>query len=153
MGWLPNEFECMTDDVFQRVCRVADFDFSYEDLRREYEDLRREYEDLRRTWNTDGNTLDVIIGNTVTAKENTAHPTTKPIWIMERLIKMSTNPGDTVLLEGVPDLKLKILGGIPGDVATAASVVNALRRLPSARPGLVTVLDLPSAASDLTDAR
>lgn len=65
--------------------------------RREYEDLRREYEDLRRTWNTDGNTLDVIIGNIVTAKENTPHPTTKPIWIMERLITVSTNAGDTVL--------------------------------------------------------
>ncbi|MCA9982149.1 MAG: site-specific DNA-methyltransferase [Anaerolineales bacterium] len=66
-------------------------------VRREYEDLRREYEDLRRTWNTDGNTLDVIVGNIVTNKENTAHPTTKPIWLMEKLIKTSTNENDTVL--------------------------------------------------------
>lgn len=59
--------------------------------------VRREYEDLRRTWNTDGNTLDVIVGSIVTAKENTKHPTTKPIWLMSRLVEVSTNEGDTVL--------------------------------------------------------
>ena len=66
-------------------------------IRREYEDLRREYEDLRRVFHADSNTLDVIAGPIVNAKENTEHPTTKPIWIMRRLIEVSTNPGNTIL--------------------------------------------------------
>ena len=69
----------------------------YEDLRREYEDLRREYEDLRRPFNADGETLDVITGPIVSAKDNTAHPTTKPLWLMQRLVTVSTNPDMTVL--------------------------------------------------------
>jgi len=59
--------------------------------------LRREYEDLRRVFNADESTLDVISGPIVSAKDNTPHPTTKPIWLMERLIKVSTNPGMTIL--------------------------------------------------------
>lgn len=53
--------------------------------------------------------------------------------------------GDTVVLEGVPGLRVRIEGGIPGDVATAAAVLSALPRLRRAPPGLVTVLDLPPA--------
>jgi adenine-specific DNA-methyltransferase len=69
----------------------------YEDLRREYEDLRREYEDLRRVFNADENTHDVIATPIIGGKENTEHPTTKPIAIMKRLIEVSTNPELTVL--------------------------------------------------------
>lgn len=53
--------------------------------------------------------------------------------------------GDTVILEGDPNLKLRIDGGIPGDIATAAAVVGALPRLHRLAPGLLTVLDLPPA--------
>jgi 2,4-diaminopentanoate dehydrogenase len=54
--------------------------------------------------------------------------------------------GDTVILEGEPNLRLHIDGGIPGDIATVAAVVGALPRLNRVRPGLLTVLDLPPAA-------
>ena len=36
---------------------------------------------------------------------------------------------DRVLLRGVPDLELEIPGGLPGDLATAAVVVNAVPRV------------------------
>lgn len=55
--------------------------------------------------------------------------------------------GDTVILEGEPNLRLHIDGGIPGDTATAAAVVGALPRLRRVPPGLLTVLDLPPAAT------
>jgi site-specific DNA-methyltransferase (adenine-specific) len=59
--------------------------------------VRREYEDLRRVYNADGETFDVIAGPIVSAKDNTEHPTTKPLWIMKRLVEVSTNPGMTIL--------------------------------------------------------
>jgi 4-hydroxy-tetrahydrodipicolinate reductase len=52
-------------------------------------------------------------------------------------------PRDEVFLHGSPDLHLRFLGGIPGDSATAAILVNSVPQVVAAAPGLVTVLDLP----------
>ena len=105
--WNSTQWDLPTEETYKELGEAFPCDFlrreyedlrrEYEDLRREYEDLRREYEDLRRPWNTDGNTLDVITGSIVTAKENTEHPTTKPLWLMNRLIEVSTNENQTVL--------------------------------------------------------
>ena len=50
---------------------------------------------------------------------------------------------DRVLVKGVPDLQLEIKGGVHGDRATAAMVVNAIPRVISARPGVLTMDDIP----------
>ena len=50
--------------------------------------------------------------------------------------------GDTVQIFGKPDLEVK-LKGTNGDIATVAIVVNAVRRVREAPPGLVTMRDLP----------
>ena len=50
---------------------------------------------------------------------------------------------DMVRIEGVPPLKLRIEGGVPGDIATASIVVNSIPKVLSARPGLQTMKDLP----------
>jgi 4-hydroxy-tetrahydrodipicolinate reductase len=52
---------------------------------------------------------------------------------------------DEVQIEGDPSLHSRIEGGIPGDVATASMVVNAIPRIVAAPPGLVTMKDLPPA--------
>jgi len=52
---------------------------------------------------------------------------------------------DEVNVEGDPSLHSRIEGGIPGDVATASMVVNAIPRVIAARPGLLTMKDLPPA--------
>jgi hypothetical protein len=52
------------------------------------------------------------------------------------------NPGDSVVIEGTPDIELTIKG-IHGDLATAAMAVNAVPKVVSAPPGLVTMKDLP----------
>ena len=46
-------------------------------------------------------------------------------------------------MHGVPDLELEIKGGVHGDRATAAMVVNAIPRVVSARPGVLTMDDIP----------
>jgi 2,4-diaminopentanoate dehydrogenase len=50
---------------------------------------------------------------------------------------------DRVVVRGVPDLEMEIKGGVHGDRATAAMVVNAIPRVISARPGLLTMDDIP----------
>jgi hypothetical protein len=54
---------------------------------------------------------------------------------------------DHVRLSGVPDLELEVPGGLHGDLATAAIVVNAIPRVLAAPPGLVTMVDLPPPTS------
>jgi 4-hydroxy-tetrahydrodipicolinate reductase len=50
---------------------------------------------------------------------------------------------DEVRVQGVPNLTLRIPGGVPGDIATASIVVNSIPRVLSSRPGLQTMKDLP----------
>ena len=50
---------------------------------------------------------------------------------------------DVVEVKGDPDIKLRFEKGVFGDSATVALVVHAVERVAGARPGLVTVLDLP----------
>jgi hypothetical protein len=47
-----------------------------------------------------------------------------------------------VEIEGSPGLSVKISNGIHGDIATVASVVNAVPRVLSATPGLHTMRDI-----------
>lgn len=53
------------------------------------------------------------------------------------------NPGDFVEIDGVPSLKFKVEGGIPGDEATVAIVINMVPKVLEAEPGLKTMKDLP----------
>ena len=53
---------------------------------------------------------------------------------------------DAVEITGSPALKMKIDGGIHGDVATASIVVNSLPRILEAAPGLHTMRDMPVAS-------
>jgi len=53
------------------------------------------------------------------------------------------DPIDAVEIDGSPRLSLRIPGGIPGDAATAAMVVNSIPKVLEAAPGLHTMLDMP----------
>ena len=59
------------------------------------------------------------------------------------------NPHDSVLIEGVPPIDLTIKGGVQGDRATPAILVNSIPRLESLEPGLRTVIDLPPPSARL----
>lgn len=52
-------------------------------------------------------------------------------------------PRDHVLIDGAPPIDMTIAGGVAGDVATAAITVNCIPKLVGARPGLLTMKDLP----------
>ncbi len=59
------------------------------------------------------------------------------------------NPRDEIDIAGEPPLKLVLQGGVAGDVATPALLVNTLARVVEARPGLHTMrtLGLPRIVS------
>ncbi len=60
------------------------------------------------------------------------------------------NPHDAIQIEGEPPLDLLIRGGVAGDQATAAALVNTAPRLLQAAPGLRLMSDLalPRAAAE-----
>lgn len=53
------------------------------------------------------------------------------------------DPRDEIFLAGDPPVHLLFEGGIFGDSATAAIVVNSARQVVEAKPGLLTILDVP----------
>ena len=65
------------------------------------------------------------------------------------------SPRDHVLIDGTPPIEMTIAGGIAGDTAAAAMIVNAIPRLLQARPGFLTMRDIPLVhcfnAQDLKD--
>jgi hypothetical protein len=50
---------------------------------------------------------------------------------------------DKVIVTGVPNVEMVIKDGVHGDRATAAMVVNAIPRVVQARPGVLTMDDIP----------
>ena len=52
------------------------------------------------------------------------------------------NPHDAMQIEGEPPLDVLIRGGVAGDQATVAAVINAVPRVLKARPGLLLMTDI-----------
>lgn len=55
----------------------------------------------------------------------------------------AANPRDTVEVEGEPPIDLAVRGGIFGDTATVAMLVNTVPLALDAEAGLQTMADLP----------
>lgn len=53
---------------------------------------------------------------------------------------------DTIQINGEPSIKSTIEGGVNGDIATCAITLNAIHSLLLAKPGLVTMTDIPAVA-------
>ena len=60
-----------------------------------------------------------------------------------RMYLGAENPHDSVLVDGIPPVDMVIRGGVQGDRATPAIVVNSILKVISLQPGLRTMLDLP----------
>jgi len=58
-------------------------------------------------------------------------------------MSMTSADFDVVEVKGDPSIKVRFEKGVFGDSATVALVVNAVERVGNARPGLITVLELP----------
>lgn len=66
-----------------------------------------------------------------------------------RMYLGAKDPHDSILVDGVPPVDMVIRGGVHGDRATPAILVNALPKIQVLKPGLRTMLDLPPIAPTL----
>jgi hypothetical protein len=62
---------------------------------------------------------------------------------LKMFVGAEATAADRVIIKGVPDLEMEIKGGVHGDRATAAMVVNSIPRIVAARPGVLTMDDIP----------
>lgn len=60
-----------------------------------------------------------------------------------RMYLAAQNPHDSVLIDGTPPVDMIIRGGVHGDRATPAIIVNSIPKIGGLEPGLRTMLDLP----------
>ncbi|OGV50167.1 MAG: hypothetical protein A2017_18565 [Lentisphaerae bacterium GWF2_44_16] len=51
---------------------------------------------------------------------------------------------DLVEITGEPDIRSKIEGGVNGDIATCAIIINAVKQIIRVSPGLKTMVDIPA---------
>jgi hypothetical protein len=65
------------------------------------------------------------------------------IYMELKMFVGAKDPADSIELRGEPNLALMIPGGMHGDIATAAVVVNAIPSILAAQSGLRTARDLP----------
>lgn len=66
------------------------------------------------------------------------------IYMEMRMSLSEPDPRDTIIIVGEPDIESTIRGGLHGDVATTSLVVNAIPLISRARPGLVTMTEIPT---------
>ncbi|TMI75868.1 MAG: dihydrodipicolinate reductase [Bacillati bacterium ANGP1] len=74
------------------------------------------------------------------------HGTTGEIILDLTMAAGAQNPRDEIAVEATPPIRAIIAGGIHGDQATYAIVVNAVPRVLAARPGLLLPTQLPPVA-------
>jgi hypothetical protein len=68
----------------------------------------------------------------------------KEILKLEMLMALGAkNPVDETIIDALPRVHLKFEGGLAGDTATIATLINGIPRALAAPPGLHTLLDLP----------
>lgn len=67
------------------------------------------------------------------------------IYMEMRMSIGQPDPRDTVKITGEPVIESTVSGGLHGDIATTALVINSIKRIVEAPPGFYTPLDLPVA--------
>ncbi len=67
--------------------------------------------------------------------------------------KEGTETGDYIKIKGTPDINMAIKPEIPGGIGTMATAINMIPQVITARPGLVTMKDLPVPSVLLGDVR
>ena len=82
--------------IYEKFKQLGICNKPYEELRKEYEELRKEYEELRYTFNEKQGEINNWKFKFREDKK-VKHPTQKPIKLIEKIIKCSSNEGDLIL--------------------------------------------------------
>lgn len=108
-------------------------------------ELREEIQPILAERSTPSGLGDIAPGR-VTGVRQVATGFTHDREVLTLILEMAVglrDPQDEITLTGDPDLRMVIPGGLHGDVATAAIVVNAMARILRTAPGLATMANLP----------
>lgn len=70
-------------------------------------------------------------------------PQGQPLSLRLLMALGETDEADEIRIDGDPPLHARLIGGVFGDTATAGCTANIIPQVVAARPGLLTVLDLP----------
>lgn len=82
------------------------------------------------------------------------HLNGKPVITMEFVSHAGVKEEyDSIVVDGIPRVEEKIIGGINGDVGTVDVIVNMIPKVLTAEPGLVTMKDLPLPSAATEDFR
>jgi len=99
--WGSSQWSLPTEETYRKLCELPlRHEFprqDYQFVRKEYGELRREYELLRRPFHYIPGMYEVIDIPIVNARDNTPHPTTKPLELIRNIVEVSSNEGDLVL--------------------------------------------------------
>jgi hypothetical protein len=60
-----------------------------------------------------------------------------------------TDEYDEIIIEGIPNIRQRIIGGIHGDIGTVAVTVNTIPRAVHSKPGLILMKDIPPVIATL----
>jgi len=88
-----------TKEIYEKLQSINEniFEKDYKVFQKEYNDLKKEYQSRIRTFNPRKNYTDVWSFNITSSKEDTIHPTQKPLQLIKRIITASSNENDLVL--------------------------------------------------------
>lgn len=95
LDWNYRQLEFITKKHYEILKPFLQWDRSYKELREEYEQLREEYEKQRYVFNKDDNISCVWVFDETNSGKY--HPTQKPLNIIEKIIRTSSNAGAVVL--------------------------------------------------------
>ncbi|MEC1757506.1 DNA-methyltransferase [Schinkia azotoformans] len=84
-----------SEEIWQKLQSTGQFQKDYRVLVDEFNEIRTKFENGRYTHNLDENHNNVW--RFQTENRGKFHPTQKPLSVIERIIKASSNPGDVVL--------------------------------------------------------
>ena len=100
---VSSQWDLPTEETYNELINIFNIDKyegfkTYEELRQEYKELRQEYEELRYTFNLKEVQDNIsCIWESSNANSGKLHSCQKPLDILEKIIKTSSNKGDTVL--------------------------------------------------------
>jgi len=78
----------------------------------------------------------------------------KPVIVLEFISHAAVEEEyDAVSIDGAPEIHEKIVGGVHGDLGTVAVIINMIPKVLNAKPGLVTMKDLPLPSAVTEDLR
>ena len=92
--WNSTQWEFPTPETYKLLIDILHIDKMAGF--KEYEELRLEYEELRFTHNLDANHKNIWYSDEP-RNDGKIHPTQKPVDILSRIVRVSSNEGDTIL--------------------------------------------------------